>query len=118
MPDEKCYQEKVYELEKQVAVLYQKAIDGDKALVVALNDLGRRLDEMNQFRAQLNEERGRYVTIPVFDAKHEELIKKVDLLVIAKSNLDGRMWMLGWVIMATSGALTVAINLIFKWVNK
>jgi hypothetical protein len=111
-------EQRFHQLDKQVSVLQQRAMDADKAVLVALGDLGRRLDEMNQFRAQLNQERADYVTKAVYDSKHEELIKKVDALVIAKSNLDGRMWMLGWVIMATSGAITIAINLVFKWMTK
>jgi hypothetical protein len=108
------YQEKVHDLDKQIAVLERRASDADKAVEVALTDLGRRLDEMNQFRSQINEERGDFVQKETFDLKYDEMSKKVDALSLAKSNQDGRLWMLGVVL----GALTVILNLALKYLFK
>jgi hypothetical protein len=101
----------LYDLDKQIAVLQQKAIDADKAVIVALDNLSRRLDEMNQFRAQISEERNTFLTKEVFDSKHEELAKKVDALTLAKSNQDGRLWALGVI----GFICTVALNILFRY---
>jgi hypothetical protein len=114
MADEKGYQEKVYELEKQVAVLYQKAIDGDKALVVALNNLSERLDEMNKFRAQIQEERASFLTKEVFDDKHEKLEGRVSLLSDWRNNMEGRFWALG----AALAGFVVLLQLAIHWLLK
>ena len=107
----------------------QMHIQLEQARNIASQDINRRLDEMNQFREQINRERGEFLTKENFFTKHDELnrriesvtggiSKQVDDLRIAKSNLDGRMWMLGWVIVAVSGAITTIINLIFKYAPK
>jgi hypothetical protein len=119
--DEGQIQAMVYELDKQVAVLQQRANSADKAVIVALTDLGRRLDEMNQFRAQINTERNTFMTKEIFDAKHDELdrklaaglgmvTEKIGEMNSWKSNMQGRMWMLGAVLATLMGLL--------KWVIK
>jgi hypothetical protein len=123
--DEGQYQDKVHDLDKAVSVLQERANSADKAVVVALTDLGRRLDEMNQFRAQINLERNTFMTKEIFDAKHNELAgkidgvaremnAKIDILDRAKSNLEGRMWMLGAVISIATVILNIAMHYIFK----
>jgi hypothetical protein len=112
--DEGQIQDMVYALDKQVAVLQQRANSADKAVIVALTDLGRRLDEMNNFRAQINTERNTMMTKDLFDAKHNELGAKVEALALAKSNLEGRMWMLGAFIGAATLILNIAMRYLFK----
>ena len=112
--DEGQYRDKIHEMDKSVAVLQERANSADRAVVVALTDLGRRLDEMNQFRAQINLERNTFMTKDLFDAKHNELGTKVEALALAKSNLEGRMWMLGAFIGAATLILNIAMRYLFK----
>lgn len=45
----------------------------DKANALALRELERRLDEMNELRRQITAERGIYLTREMYDQKHDEL---------------------------------------------
>lgn len=81
---------------------------------LAIRDMNRRLEDMNQFRTQINTERGEYVNKESYALKHDELNKKVDQLLIAKSNMEGRLWMLG----AALTGFTVVLNFALKWLLK
>lgn len=93
----------------EVHVLEQKALDIAKAGINA------RLEEMNNLRAQVESERGRYLSREVYDEQHAALRDGIDarlkLLETAKSNLEGRIWMMG---AGISGAVVV-LNLILRY---
>jgi hypothetical protein len=77
-----------------------------RALLLASADIARQLAEGNRFREQLELERGLYVSRELHDKlekdmnseldkirdKHDERLK---ILEGSKSNLEGRIWMLG-----------------------
>lgn len=77
--------------------------------------LDRRLDQMNEFRAQLTEERALYVRRDMLDEFRIASAKVTDAnaarireLETAKSNLEGRLWAVGMGI----GALVIVINVV------
>jgi hypothetical protein len=92
-------------------ILEQKALDiartGDSAAIeIARLDVDRRLESMNELRAQINTERGSYVLRDRYDADHATLRDSVDarlkILESVRANLEGRIWMLG-------GAISFAV---------
>jgi hypothetical protein len=70
-----------------------------EALVLARKDIDRRLDEMNQFRDQIERERGEFLRRDMYDEQHNVLRNDVDTrlktLESSKSNLEGRMFAIG-----------------------
>ena len=74
-------------------------------------ELDRRLEEMNEFRAQILTERKEFLPIKDYDEKHEFLRTRVELLEQSKSNLDGKIWMLG----AVLTGITVLLNFVFRY---
>ena len=97
----------------------------EEARKLAAREIDRRLEDMNQFREQIDKERGDFVIAETFDGRVREIVlkqeagnieveKRIAIVELWKSNLDGRFWMLGAVI----SILTVLINVLFKWVFK
>jgi hypothetical protein len=81
-----------------------------------------RLESMNQFRAQILEERANFLTTAVFNAEYKALeskmeiivnanLKRIELLEHYKSNMDGRLWMLGTIL----GLMTIGLNVVFHY---
>ncbi len=60
--------------------LKQKSEGVARELITAKTELNRRLEEMNAFRTQINNERGEFVTRTVFEAKHDSLEKSIAAL--------------------------------------
>ena len=80
---------------------------------------------MNQFRAQIQEERGEFLTKMEYESRHRELEvrlgttkdatdKRISTLELAKSNMDGRLWALG----AGVTVLTILVNMAFRYWSK
>lgn len=110
------YFEARWEAHKNEHKLLASAIDR------AGQDIDRRLEEMNQFRAQIQEERGEFLTKMEYESRHRELEirlsttkdgqdKRIGALELAKSNMDGRIWALG----AGITILTVMVNMFFRY---
>ncbi len=70
----------------------------DRALSLARQDVDRRLEAMNELRDQITSERGEYLTRTNYDVRHETLIDRISILERARANLEGRMWVLGAVV--------------------
>lgn len=85
-----------------------------EALDVAHGVMNGRLEGMNEFRSQINSERGNYVAKVVYEERHERLIERLGELEKYKSNMDGKLWMLGTGLMAT----TILLNLLLRWLIK
>jgi DNA repair exonuclease SbcCD ATPase subunit len=104
----------------------------DKALKLALSELKDRLSEMNELRRQIDQERGRYPTMDVLDArlagmarentarmeavmkdleKLEDLIKGVQL---SASNLAGRLAVGGAIVTFVLSLVVVAANAVLR----
>ena len=94
-----------------------------EAVSRATTVLDHRLTEMNEFRAQLSEERRLYITRPMFDAWESSLVIRFEsrlalvegrltTLERAESGARGSLWALGgvWVV------ITVVINVVlYLW---
>ena len=64
----------------------------DVARDIASTEINRRLDEMNQLRHQIEQERGTYISRPVYDSENKATDARLKILENANSNLAGRMW--------------------------
>jgi hypothetical protein len=88
-----------------------------EAIVLARKDIDRRLAEMNQFRDQIERERGEFVRREMYDEQHNSLRNDVDsrlkVLESSKSNLEGRMWAMG----AGITTLAVGLNLLLHYLK-
>jgi hypothetical protein len=86
-----------------------------EALALARKEIDRRLNEMNQFRDQIERERGEFVRRDMYDEQHTALRVEMDarlkLLESVRSNLEGRLWAIGAVI----ATLATAINLLLHY---
>jgi hypothetical protein len=89
-----------------------------QALDQSVATLDRRLETMNEFRAQILEERSHYLDKDTYDAKHEELKSKIGLFEQYRANMDGKIWMLGAAMSAGAGLVTILINLAFRYFSK
>jgi ribosomal protein L16 Arg81 hydroxylase len=93
-----------------------------RAVDTAVATLDFRLSEMNQFRQQIQEERGAFMTKMESVSHHRELetkiesnAKSVSALELAKSNMDGRIWMAGALITTASGIFALLVSLAFRF---
>jgi hypothetical protein len=68
-------------------------------------DIQRRLEAMNELRAQIDNERGRYVTRELYDTKTDDINERINLQEQFASNIQGRMLVAGAVILAITGFL-------------
>jgi hypothetical protein len=95
---------------------------GQIAMDAAVTALNARLEQMNQFRTQILEERRDFLRTELYSTEHKALEAKMEnenarltvrLVEMEKyrSNMEGRMWMLG----AGITMLTLAVNIIFKY---
>ncbi len=80
------------------------------ALLDARANIDRRLEGMNELRAQISSERGEYLTRTEYEAKHEALIARINALEQARSNVEGRMWALGGIVVVIQVALAFAVK--------
>jgi hypothetical protein len=100
----------------QAAHVTLHALEKD-AVMLARKEVDRRLVEMNQFRDQIERERGEFMRRDMYDSKHSELRTEMDsrlkTLEMNKSNLEGRMWAMG----AGITALAVGINLLMHFLK-
>ena len=84
------------------------------ALQVASDNIDRRLDEMNELRAQINTERGAYLTRLEYDAKHEQLVTRVQAMETTLAGLTGRITILA----ALAGIMvSVIVSVVLKLVE-
>jgi hypothetical protein len=64
--------------------------DRNSALEAAKVEVDRRLEEMNNLRAQISSERQQFLSREVFDRAHGPLEDRVRILENFKANIDGR----------------------------
>jgi hypothetical protein len=64
----------------------------DKAIALATISLERRLDLLNEFRGQSEDQAARFVSSEVLDAKLESIINRLNIAEQWKANMEGRMW--------------------------
>lgn len=71
----------------------------EKSINKAREVIDVRLAGMNELREQITRERGQFVIREVFDRAHEVLDSRTRSLENSRSNLEGKMWMIGAAIM-------------------
>lgn len=94
---------RILSLDKKVD---QMDADHSKALIKAETALDKRLDLLNEFRAQSAEESKRYVTLNVYNEKHAALSDRVDAVERQMSRMYGGV--------IAVGAIGIA-NLVKLW---
>jgi hypothetical protein len=99
-----------FALREQVARLEEQLSSANFALNAATSALEHRLIGMNEFREQLNRERGMYVLQNAYDDRHAELARRIAALEIYRANIDGRFWMLGTVWMIITFTAMVVMH--------
>jgi len=76
-----------------------------EARALAAVDVDRRLVAMNEFRAENLEDRGKYLTREIFDSKNDALDVRLKAIENARSNLEGRLWVIGAVVVIINIAI-------------
>jgi len=76
---------KINHLEEKMDIIFEK---NQTALKQANTEMNRRLDGMNEFREQLNNQAKTFMTKPEYESKHEGLIERVETCV---DSLNGKM---------------------------
>ena len=61
----------------------------EKAVLTAKGEMERRLEGMNEFRAQLNSQAGTFLERKAYESEHRLLQKEVDMLREWKAKSDG-----------------------------
>jgi DNA repair exonuclease SbcCD ATPase subunit len=79
-----------------------------EAINKAEDAVNLRLEGMNELRAQINTERGKYVTRETFDAVNSSTDGRLKTLENNKSNLEGRFWAIGAAFVILNVAIAVA----------
>ena len=86
----------IHELEKEAV---EKALDSNN----------RRLDEMNQLRLQITQERGDYMTKDLFNHEHRALSESIDArlktLETSNSYRSGQLWVIGAILVLAELAI-------------
>jgi hypothetical protein len=95
-------------LDDERHALGQLAVDKAEAL------MNHRLEAMNEFRAALSDQSGRFLAMDTYDAKHEVLSNRIGQLEKTMANLEGRLWAIG----AGMTVINVAINLAAFFLRK
>jgi hypothetical protein len=93
----------------------------EEARRLAAIEIERRLEGMNELRAQISNERGMYLTRDLYDREHallrDTLDTRVKILESARANLDGRLWALGAVVTGVVSFVVIAVNLLVRWLG-
>lgn len=83
------------------------------AVDLARDEVNRRLGEMNELRAQINKERADFLGREVFETNRDALEKRIREMENFKSNIDGRILMLGGLFTV----LNLVIGGIMLWIQ-
>jgi hypothetical protein len=108
--------EKIARLEAQMLAFHQLMDERQKAnidaLRVAREQLALRLESMNEFRQQITDERGSYVTRNELDLRLVPLAEAIKGLEGARNFARGRDWTIVWI----AGLIAAAIGLVLRFV--
>lgn len=97
----------------------------EEALKEARRVMDARLDEMNGLKAQINLERGNFLTVATYDAKHESIVNRlgsveatlatrVGKVEIDQANFNGRLWLVGFLCTGVGSIIAFAIEKALK----
>jgi len=82
------------------------------ALGTARDEVNRRLEEMNELRAQITTERGEFLLRKEYEGKHEALLERIGAQERARANLEGRMWAIGAVVVVIQLGLAILPHIV------
>jgi hypothetical protein len=89
----------------------------EKAAIQTASTLEKRLEGMNEFRAQLSHQAGTFLTREAYQIAHEQLQKQVDELRMSRAMLEGKASqnaVMFSIALAVAGLLLGVIMLILK----
>ena len=75
-------------VDKERAVLSQRVCSLEHAIIVAKEEVDRRLEDMNELRRQINYERGTFVAKEWFERQHSDLTGRIEKV---NADLTGRI---------------------------
>ena len=81
-----------------------------EAVEIAATDINRRLEAANELRAQINNERGLYLTRELYDREHSALSQRVANLELSASRVAGSIWAMGATISILLSVVTIALH--------
>jgi hypothetical protein len=84
---------------------------GQMAIDSSVKALDTRLEGMNQFRAQVLEERSAFVTQALYRSEYQAIEKSIRDLERFRNNMEGRIWML----VALFGVLQIVVIVVFHY---
>ena len=83
------------EIQRERELRELKITEMEKAIVEAKQRVDERLEAMNELRRQIASERGSFLLREVYDRLHAQFEERVRSLENARSNWEGRIWMIG-----------------------
>lgn len=111
-------------LDSNVAFLQQqidrRIADANHATDLAREQMDKRLESMNEFRQQLNDQTAKFITREEVQAKQDAYIptineaqRRLSLIENSLANIQGRMWAIG----VAFTILTVVINIALHFLH-
>jgi len=85
-----------------------------QALDAAYNSQADKLEQMNEMRTQILSERGEFLKKGEYNIAHEQLETRLGKVENKDSNLDGRFWMLGTVLVGLSIVFPLLLRYLVK----
>lgn len=112
------------QLEIHVATIQQqldrRIVDANHATDLAREQMDKRLEGMNEFRQQLNDQTAKFITRDEVQAKQDayiptinEVQRRLSLIENSLANIQGRMWAIG----VGFTILTVVINIALHFIH-
>jgi hypothetical protein len=99
-------------LEQLRAIVDSKFLSSEKALAVALVAQERRLDLLNEFRAQMQDQAMAFARRDLIDVQMISIDKRLRDLEKFQSNIEGRIWAFGIGITILSMVIGVVLKFI------
>jgi hypothetical protein len=99
-------------LEKEALTVAASA--QQRALDLARQDINRRLEGMNELRQQITSERGNFISRAEYEAKHEQVTERLQIIETNQASLLSRLT----VVAALAGvAVSVIVSFVLKALN-
>jgi hypothetical protein len=90
------------------------ARDAKESIDLAHAEIDRRLAQMNELREQITTERSTYLRRDIFDRIHDPVVNRIGALERWRSNIEGRIIMLGSVVVVINLIVAVIAVLFVK----
>jgi hypothetical protein len=93
-----------------IVLVEARFVAAEKAIMLAKEDIDRRLDAMNELRAQITLERTEFVTRAWYTQAHDALEERLRTVEQFKSNIDGKIYMLGGLLIIMQIGLAAIVH--------